>query len=120
MYSRDWILCSDSECTEFGIHRVILYIISGKIPSDQKCVRIKENFGIYKIRNRQITLYCHCQQTCQLHLCLLNKQKCSSKCVLCLVLHITCIASVFLVVFLSPVFLEVYEDCVEGALRTVR
>ena len=47
----------NSECTGFGIHRVILYVTSGKIPLAKQFVRIKENFGICKIRNRQITLY---------------------------------------------------------------
>ena len=52
-----WFYVRNSECTGFGIHRVILYVTSGKIPSTKQFVRIKENLGTYKIWNRQITLY---------------------------------------------------------------
>ena len=44
----------NSKCTGFGIHRVLLYVSKGKEHSDQAIVRIKGNFGIHKIRNRQI------------------------------------------------------------------
>ena len=56
------IFVRNSECTGFGIHRVILNWKYSKFSRTKPFVRIQANFGIHKIRNRQYYTVPHCDK----------------------------------------------------------